>query len=147
MGPVAVFDVDGKFLRMAAVGGPLAAPWGVTLAPASFGPASGDLLVGNFSFLHSEINVFDASGNFLFTIPIDVGATAGGLWFLGFGTGGITGSPTLSFSPMVSTARPTGCLVPYQVLVFPAPSLMPDCQAWWPAAIALARRRRKFVVA
>src|SRR5262249_9069800 len=78
-------------------------PWGLALAPTSFGPASGDLLVGNFSFLHSEINVFDASGNFLFTIPIDVGLnngvpnTPGGLWALGFGTGGNNGSPNTLF--------------------------------------------------
>src|SRR5262249_35309124 len=42
-GAVAIFDQDGNLLRMAAVGGPLAAPWGITLAPTSFGPASGDL--------------------------------------------------------------------------------------------------------
>ena len=50
MGAVAIFDENGTFLRMAAVGGPLAAPWGLALAPAGFGPFGGDLLVGNFSF-------------------------------------------------------------------------------------------------
>jgi hypothetical protein len=51
------------------------------------------------SFMASEINVFDASENFLFTIPIDVGMgnTAGGLWALGFGTGGNNGSPNTLF--------------------------------------------------
>ena len=47
---------------------PLASPWGITLAPAGFGPFSGDLLVGNFSYLVSEINAFDPNGNFLGTI-------------------------------------------------------------------------------
>jgi len=51
MGAVAIFDENGTFLRMAAVGGPLAAPWGLALAPAGFGPFGGDLLVGNFSFI------------------------------------------------------------------------------------------------
>jgi uncharacterized protein (TIGR03118 family) len=101
-GAVAVFDVNGNFVRMAAVGGPLAAPWGVTLAPANFGPFSSDLLVGNFSFLSSvtDINAFDpVTGTFLGTIPIDVGVgnTKGGLWFLGFGTGGNNGLPDTLF--------------------------------------------------
>ena len=103
MGAVAVFDVNGNFVRMAAVGGPLAAPWGITtLAPANFGPFSSDLLVGNFSFLTSvtDINAFDSlTGTFLGTIPIDVGVgnTKGGLWFLGFGTGGNNGLPDTLF--------------------------------------------------
>jgi uncharacterized protein (TIGR03118 family) len=101
-GAVAIFNESGTLVQTI-LGGQLAAPWGITLAPASFGPASGDLLVGNFSFLHSEINVFDTSGNFLFTIPIDVGFnngvpnTPGGLWALGFGTGGNNGSPNTLF--------------------------------------------------
>src|SRR5262249_45858201 len=85
MGAVAVFDENGTFLRMAALGGPLAAPWGLALAPAGFGPFGGDLLVGNFSFMASEINVFDPlTGTFLGTIPINVGMgnTPGGLWAL-----------------------------------------------------------------
>ena len=102
MGAVAVFDVDGNFVRMAAVGTPLAAPWGITFAPANFGPFSGDLLVGNFSFVPSvtDINAFDpVTGTFLGTIPIDVGIdnTKGGLWFLGFGTGGNNGLPDTLF--------------------------------------------------
>jgi uncharacterized protein (TIGR03118 family) len=99
MGAVAIFDASGNFLRMAAVGGPLAAPWGITLASLNFGQFSGDLLVGNFSFLASEINVFDpTTGMFLGTIPIDVGAHGpGGLWALNFGTGGNNGSPDTLF--------------------------------------------------
>jgi len=101
MGAVAIFDENGNFQRMAAVGGPLAAPWGLALAPAGFGPFGGDLFVGNFSFssMANDIDVFDASGNFLFTIPINVGVgnTKGGLWALEFGTGGSNGSPNTLF--------------------------------------------------
>jgi hypothetical protein len=83
-------------------GSRLAAPWGVALAPASFGPFGGDLLVGNFSFVASEINAFDAAtGALEGTIPIDVGPgnTPGGLWGLSFGNGGNGGSPgTLYFA-------------------------------------------------
>ena len=42
MGAVAIFDESGNLLRTM-VGGPLAAPWGITIAPANFGPFSGDL--------------------------------------------------------------------------------------------------------
>jgi uncharacterized protein (TIGR03118 family) len=100
MGAVAIFDENGNFLRMAAVGVPLASPWGLALAPANFGQFSGDLLVGNFSYGASEINAFDPlNGTFLGTIPINVGIgnTAGGLWSLGFGTGGSNGTPTTLF--------------------------------------------------
>jgi uncharacterized protein (TIGR03118 family) len=98
MGAVAIFDENGNFKGMAAVDSRLAAPWGLALAPASFGPFANDLLVGNFSFGASEINVFDQSGNLVGTIPIDIGSnTPGGLWALGFGTGGMNGSPDTLF--------------------------------------------------
>jgi len=100
-GAVAIFDPTGTTVLQTILGNPnnkLAAPWGITLAPAGFGPFGGDLLVGNFSSMASEINVFDSSGNFLFTIPINIGSNApGGLWSLGFGTGGSNGSPNTLF--------------------------------------------------
>jgi uncharacterized protein (TIGR03118 family) len=74
MGAVAVFT-EGGVLLQTIVGGQLAAPWGVTLAPASFGEFGGDLLVGNFSFVDSEINAFDPiTGAFEGTIPVDPGS-------------------------------------------------------------------------
>jgi uncharacterized protein (TIGR03118 family) len=99
MGAVGIFDESGNLLRTM-VGGPLAAPWGITIAPANFGPFSGDLLVGNFSSLASEINAFDPlNGTFMGTIPINVGVgnTPGGLWALEFGTGGSNGTPNTLF--------------------------------------------------
>jgi uncharacterized protein (TIGR03118 family) len=92
MGAVAVFDAGGTLLQTN-LGGPnlpLAAPWGITLAPASFGEFGGDLLIGNFSYVDSKINAFDPiTLAFLGSILIDVGSgnTPGGLWFLGFGSG------------------------------------------------------------
>jgi uncharacterized protein (TIGR03118 family) len=98
MGAVAIFDENGNFKGMAAVDSRLAAPWGLALAPASFGPFANDLLVGNFSFVASEINAFDLSGNLVGTIPINTGGNMpGGLWALGFGTGGMNGSPDTLF--------------------------------------------------
>jgi uncharacterized protein (TIGR03118 family) len=100
-GAVAIFKEDGTLVQTL-VGSDLAAPWGVALAPAGFGPLSGDLLVGNFSYINSEINAFNSStGVFLGTIPVDPGAgnTPGGLWALNFGIGGSNGSPnTLYFT-------------------------------------------------
>lgn len=94
MGAVAIFTENGTLLQTL-IGSQLAAPWGIALAPAGFGPFGGDLLVGNFSYVDSEINAFNPiSGAFLGTIPIGGPAySPGGLWFLGFGSGGSNGSP------------------------------------------------------
>jgi uncharacterized protein (TIGR03118 family) len=100
-GAVAVFNEMGVFQKQLIAGGNLAAPWGIALAPASFGSFGGDLLVGNFSYDNSEINAFDPStGTWEGTIPVDVGGLPpGGLWALIFGTGGKNGDPnTLYFT-------------------------------------------------
>jgi uncharacterized protein (TIGR03118 family) len=100
-GVVAVFDEDGNFIKELITGDRLAAPWGITLAPASFGRFGSHLLVGNFSFIHSEINAFDpTNGKFRGTIPIRTrGLNPGGLWTLEFGIGVSNGSPnTLYFT-------------------------------------------------
>jgi uncharacterized protein (TIGR03118 family) len=93
-GAIAVFDEEGNLKQTLINGSQLAAPWGMALAPAGFGPFGGDLLVGNFSFLNSEINAFDANGNFVGSMLIDNGGNgAGGLWGLIFGNGGNGGDP------------------------------------------------------
>lgn len=98
-GAVAIFDEDGNFIKELVVGSRLAAPWGITLAPASFGRFGSDLLVGNFSFLHSEINAFDpTNGKFRGTLRIDTGHNLpGGLWTVTFGVGGNNGSPDVLY--------------------------------------------------
>ncbi len=100
-GAVVVFNEDGTSPEILILDSNLAAPWGVALAPDGFGEFGGDLLVGNFSFLHSEINAFDpTTGALRGTIPIDDGGNgAGGLWALNFGIGGSNGDPnTLYFT-------------------------------------------------
>src|SRR5262249_18194673 len=57
-GAVAKFTESGT-LEQTIIGGFLASPWGIALAPASFGPFGGDLLVANESGINSEINAFD----------------------------------------------------------------------------------------
>jgi uncharacterized protein (TIGR03118 family) len=88
LGFVDVFDPDGRLLRRVASRGALNAPWGLALAPASFGKFGGALLVGNFG--DGTINAYgpltgtwlgslrDASGK---RIRVD------GLWGMQFGNG------------------------------------------------------------
>jgi uncharacterized protein (TIGR03118 family) len=106
-GAVAVFTESGNLLSStlkggALVGGTLAAPWGVALAPSTFGDFANDLLVGNFSYKNSFISVFDpVTGAFEGMIPINTdGNSPGGLWALVFGSGqGMNGdSNTLFFT-------------------------------------------------
>jgi uncharacterized protein (TIGR03118 family) len=86
-GLVDVYDTSGTFKnRLIDVGGWLNAPWGVAMAPADFGTASGQLLVGNFG--DGTINEFDpAKGGYVGTISDanNKAITYQGLWGIGFG--------------------------------------------------------------
>lgn len=87
-GYVSVFDPSGKFLRRFASRGALNAPWGIALAPASFGKFANRLLVANFG--DGYINAYDVdSGRWVGRlrgkdqklIQVD------GLWGIAFGNG------------------------------------------------------------
>jgi uncharacterized protein (TIGR03118 family) len=125
-GAVAVFDESGNLLQTI-IGGQLAAPWGVALAPASFGEFGGDLLVGNFSFVASEINAFDpVTGAFEGMIPVNPGSgnTPGGLWSLEFGIGGMNGDPnTLYFTDGID-GETHGLFAAVSVAAVPEPSTL-----------------------
>lgn len=98
-GAVTVFDEDGNFIKELVTGSRLAAPWGIALAPASFRLLANLLLVGNFSYVHSEINAFDPiSGKHRGRLPINTGGIRpGGLWAIEFGVGGSNGSPDVLY--------------------------------------------------
>ncbi len=88
-GYVDAFDTDGNLLQRVATRGRLNSPWGLAIAPSSFGAFAGDLLVGNFG--DGRINIIDpVSGEFLDQLrdannrPI----TIDGLWGLIVGNGG-----------------------------------------------------------
>jgi uncharacterized protein (TIGR03118 family) len=99
-GFIDVYDTDGHLLRRLTSQGALNSPWGLTLAPARFGPFGGALLVGNNGDGH--INAYDpVSGTFLGPLTDDSGVpiTVPGLWALTFGNGHAGGaSDTLFFT-------------------------------------------------
>jgi uncharacterized protein (TIGR03118 family) len=67
-GAVDVFDTSGNLLKHLIEGGHLASPWGVAMAPSSFGDFADKLLVGNFNE-DGHINAFDPdTGDFLGTL-------------------------------------------------------------------------------
>src|ERR1039457_1538267 len=107
-GYVDVFDTTGKLLQSLVVGGTgsmLNSPWGLAIAPATFGKFANDLLVGNFG--DGLINAYDpATGAFAGTLqdPSGNNIAIPGLWALIFGNGGSGGDKdTLYF-----TAGPGG---------------------------------------
>ncbi len=89
----------GKFHRFATganAGGHLKAinsPWGLALAPESFGKHEDQLLVGNFG--NGTIMAFEADGDFRGVLEDAHGQPVGadGLWGLAFGNGGKAGVP------------------------------------------------------
>jgi uncharacterized protein (TIGR03118 family) len=88
LGLVDVYNNDGEFVRRLATGGALNAPWGMTIAPDSFGPLGGSLLVGNLG--DGRISAFNvATGKFLGQLKRPDGHTVqiDDLWGIGFGTG------------------------------------------------------------
>ena len=94
------FDLNGKLMQRVASNGPLNSPWGLAIAPDSFGKLAGDLLVGNFG--DGTINAFNLK-NDQFQGKLDgpngQPITIGDLWAITPGNGGNGGSPnTLYFT-------------------------------------------------
>ncbi len=61
-GYVDKFSLNGDLIARVASTGTLDAPWGLAIAPSSFGSMAGDLLVGNFG--DGRINIYDSDNNF-----------------------------------------------------------------------------------
>ncbi|MGO9274842.1 MAG: TIGR03118 family protein [Terriglobia bacterium] len=81
----------------------LSQPWGLALAPASFGPFGGDLLVGNKG--NGTIDAFTTAGVFVGQLTLANGSTfmEPGLWGLAFGNAGPGFDPnTLYFTAGIS---------------------------------------------
>lgn len=98
LGFVDVFTPDGVLVNRLVQHGRLNAPWGLAIAPASFGKFAGALLVGNFG--DGTINAYDPlSGKFIGTLRSDAPkgkVNIDGLWALHTGA---NGSITFSSGP------------------------------------------------
>jgi uncharacterized protein (TIGR03118 family) len=91
-GFVDVFNLDGTGRQRLISNGVLDSPWGLDFAPASFGPFSNDLLVGNFG--DGAINVFDPVTDALIGSLTDaIGNPIQGLWALDNGNNGAGFNP------------------------------------------------------
>lgn len=100
LGIVDAYGLDGNFLGRVAQRGQLDAPWGLALAPASFGRFGGDLLVGNFG--DGQINAYAQlrNGRFAHRGTLRIGhrkLSIDGLWALEFGNSGANGDPQTLF--------------------------------------------------
>jgi uncharacterized protein (TIGR03118 family) len=149
-GAVVEFSESGG-VEKTIVNNALASPWGVAIAPSSFGKFGGDLLVGNFSFVPGEADVINAfnpvTDALVGSIDVDVGTgnTAGGLWSLVFGGGGSDGNPdTLFFTDGINGE--TGGLFGSLTAV-PEPSTWAMMLAGFGGLALLAARRRRGRVA
>jgi len=94
-GYVSVFDSTGKLLQSLVAGGKgslLNSPWGLAMAPATYGKYANDLLVGNFG--DGLINAYDTTtGALVGTLqdPSGNNIALPGLWSLYVGNGGSGG--------------------------------------------------------
>jgi uncharacterized protein (TIGR03118 family) len=107
-GFVDAYDTSGNLLGRVAQHGQLNSPWGLAVAPATFGTYAGDLLVGNFG--DGNINAFEELPNGQFVHRGELRDESGkslkidGLWALQFAQGGNNGTP----GQLYFTAGPDG---------------------------------------
>jgi len=145
-GAVAEFTESGV-LEKTITNNALASPWGVAIAPMTFGKFGGDLLVGNFSFVPGVadmINAFNPVTDALVgSIEVNPGAnnTPGGLWSIVFGGSMSDGNPnTLFFTDGINGE--TGGLFGSLTAV-PEPSTWAMMLAGFGGLALLAARRRR----
>ncbi len=92
-GFVDAYDLNGNFLGRVGSGGALDSPWGLAIAPGSFGAFAGDLLVGNFG--DGTINAFNLTSDSFVGQLKDINnnpIAIDGLWGLAVGNNGGAGS-------------------------------------------------------
>jgi uncharacterized protein (TIGR03118 family) len=88
-GKLAEFTSTGALVRVFDDDARLNAPWGVTVAPASFGSLGGKVLVGNFGGAGRIAAFDDTTGKFVDYLRDEAGAPIGidGIWNILFGNG------------------------------------------------------------
>lgn len=140
------FDANGNLLQRLVVGtpgdptSPLNAPWGIALAPATFGDLSSLLLIGNHG--NGLINAFDpATGTFVGSLT-DAGGTPiaiDGLWSLAFGNNGPGFDPDALYFTAGVNNETGGLFGSLQPVPEPATALLLSTGL---VAMGLAARRR-----
>lgn len=96
-GFVDVFQADGTLVKRFASRGTLNSPWGMVVAPHSFGKFADHILIGNFG--NGQISVFSRKGKFVGFVNDDAGdpIVVDGLWGLAFGNGSGSGAANTLF--------------------------------------------------
>ncbi len=112
------FDTDGKFIAQWNDGGRLNAPWGMVMAPSTFGTASGHLLVGNFGDFdvggsHGAIVEFDTASHSAVDVlrnPDGTPLLVPGIWGMVSATATVLATRMRCTTPPVPMAKLTACL-------------------------------------
>ncbi|AKJ28454.1 TIGR03118 family protein [Caldimonas brevitalea] len=135
------FDLQGNFLGRVADGGPLNAPWGLAIAPSSFGDWAGALLVGNFG--DGRISAYDPDS---FALLGQLQGADGqplvldGLWALTPGNDQAAGSSSLLYYSAGPEGETEGVFGVLRPVPEPGTWLM---MAGGLAMLAFARRSRR----
>ena len=122
-GVVDAFSTSGNFLARIGSGGSLDQPWGLAIAPTSFGPLAGDLLVGNKG--SGEISVFNlATDTALGTLNGTNGSpiVIQDLWSLTIGNGTNAGSTQQIYFTAGTGGYRDGLVGAIQLASVPEPS-------------------------
>lgn len=117
--------------------GVLNSPWGVTVAPASFGAAGGALLVGNFG--DGTINAFGLNGAGLGALADLTGSplVSDGLWALSFGNNGAGFNPNSLYITAGPDDEMGGLFARVDAVPEPSTAILIGC------GLALLRFRRR----
>jgi uncharacterized protein (TIGR03118 family) len=138
-GIVDEFTTNGTFIKTLIddpTGQHLDSPWGLAIAPASWGQFGGDLLVGNNNG-PGEINAYNLNGVFEGMLMLNTAQpfAAADLWALSFGNGGAAGSQNTLFFTAGLASNTDGLLGAISVQSVPEPSTAGSTQPTSAASI------------
>ena len=134
------YDLQGNLLGRLATGGSLNSPWGLAIAPSSFGDFAGKLLVGNFG--DGTISAYDSTaGTFAGQLTDSNGdpIVIDGLWGLVPGNDGNAGSSGSIYFTAGPDGESHGLFGVISAVPEPATAVLVGMAL---APLALARRRR-----